>query len=504
MKDTSLYAFFSTYQMLGKGITSPAVQKDFQKNSFLFSKTKEGIQLKEGNFFEKLPTLEKISSASQPDFSNTIFVCGLHLLKNIPPMFVKLQEWGAKKIFVVGKSYSNNEEAIKSIKKLGVCVQQTSKQMSLGGFSTAYNADINSMWHNCLKYINNIKKTEGINIVVVDDGGGVLGGIPQEIKEKAISLVGIEQTSSGIPESEKVPYPIIGVANTAVKSWFEPKWVAEQAFKELEKHLIDVKEKYGIPTSKNNVVGIIGVGHIGFAMLKEFLEKGYKNFVINDIDQEKIKQVLALGKKYNAKIDAVNHVWQVIYGADIVLGGTGENILYKNVEMLKVIRMPKILCSLSSKDTEYKELLEHIQKKHRNYFYNPLQNIYYKNGFDAPIIILRGGTPLGFNNTSECVPTHKIELIRALKLQAIKQAHKFLKKEHPLEPGNYMLDPNLQYEALASWHESHSYPLYKSVLVGACHGKFDKESVINAIKENSGGILIDNNNIPDRRTEMKM
>lgn len=455
------------------------------------------------NFCEQLPILKKLSPDVQPDLKNVVFVCGQHLLKNIPPMLNQYQKWGAEKIFVVGKSYSNNEQAIKDLKSSGICVQPTSKQMSLGGFSTAYNTDINNMWRSCLKHIVKVKNPKR-KIIVLDDGGGVLGNIPQEIKEMSIPLVGIEQTSSGMPTTEVLPYPIIGVANAAIKSWFEPTWVAEQSLNEIEKHLVDVGKKYNISTSKESVIGIIGVGNIGLAMLQKCIKRGYTNFIINDVDAEKVKQATLLSKQHNVKIQTVKKIWQVIYGADIICGGTGTNILSNNIEMLQVIRLLKIICSLSSKDTEWKEFLEYIQKQNRSHSFDPLQDIYCKNGFDAPAIILRGGTPVGFNNAPECIPTPQISLIRALKVQAVKQALEFLNADQMPEPGNYMVDPQLQFEALEAWHDLYHDDLYKSVLASVCHNKTDKNSIINAIKEHSGGILLSDNNALDKTIKMKL
>ena len=116
------------------------------------------------------------------------------------------------------------------------------------------------------------------------------------------------------------------------------------------------------------------------------------------------------------------------------------------MESFKLMQDPKILISCSSKDKEFLTLLKHIQTTNKKAV-DPLKDIIFKNGYNKPLLLYRGGTPANFDNSPESVPANDIQVVRGLKAMAIIQAYKMLldiENNHLIPAENYKLDPELQ------------------------------------------------------------
>lgn len=456
----------------------------------------------------ELPVLnELIRFAKQdlpfkPDFKDVIFVCGQHLLSTTISLFETLVKLGAnpKNIFVVGKNYSNNEEVIMRLKELGVHVQLNSQQLTLGGFNATYNADIAAMWESCYSLMH-LKKGKGENItgvIVLDDGGHVSANMPAKVKyftdsandkDSTINVVCIEQTSSGMNSTKLLPVPTIEVATAALKQWIEPPLVARKCVEEIRHSLKRVQAQHtDVVISQQPTFGIVGLGKIGSAILEELIEAGYQNFIIFDKNEDKVKLVQkSLGHHKSITLENVDLLWALFNNSDVIIGCTGYDITgNKGLDIFKTIKSPKMLISCSSKDTEFKTVLEHIQERYKKTNKKPCQpldDIYYKNGFRAPIILVRGGTPIGFTNGMDSVEPRGIEPIRGLKTLACLQAYHMLINGHQ-EAESYMVNPDWQAFLIAKWLESKPPVPYPANLA-------DKGKNLNEIEAHSGGALYD-------------
>lgn len=440
----------------------PTFRNNCSKSKFFASISKRRYSTLNENEYGNPNLLNQITQICKTDYSvnfqKTLFVCGQHLLSTTVNLFQAFIDLGAKpeNICVVGKSYSTNPEVVTQLKEMSIYVQPTSEQLTLGGFNSAYNSDITAMWEHAFTHIShNSQSIE--NIIVLDDGGHVSGDMPVKIQKfcrpnesSSPRIVCIEQTSSGLETTQALPFPTIEVATSTIKNLLEPKKVAKKCAKEIIKNIQQLRAAYPeitIPAADQLVVGIAGLGKIGKAMLEEVLKykaAGYCNFVIYDKNEEKrIICQKEFAQLPGVVIEPVETLSALFNAADIIIGATGTDITANSLECFRTKRTHTILVSCSSKDQEFRTLLNHIQTKSRSAQVEPLKNILFQNSFKASLILLRGGTPIGFTNESEPTSPQDAIFICASKLMACVQA-KHMINVPTIQPENYMLLPEFQ------------------------------------------------------------
>jgi S-adenosylhomocysteine hydrolase len=473
----------------------------------------------------RLPVLDRMlenAKAKNIKLDNYIIVCGQHHLNtttSIIDFFLKLNA-APENIFIVGKSYSNNKEVIDWLKKT-VRHTETSEQEEYGLFIEAYKDDIRHMWTDVMARISALqaKKTAIDGVIILDDGGHVLAATPsKKLRAQGVNIVAIEQTTSGIDATKTKRFPIIMVASSAVKNQVEPQMVADVIGGRVEACVNNIlSEKFIIPQpspnaemtlkkvaqltsiqeqfknlceNKNNIVfGIVGFGFIGKAVMKQLIGMGYRKFIVMDKDQANREAALPYQTSADMHVITVEKLENLIGNAHIIIGCTGVDITQDKVEAFKALSSPKILFSCSSKDVEFLSLLKYIESsdERRNlnsaHALNVLDDITFKNGFQSPILILRGGFPINFDNSPISVKECDIELIRGLKVQAVLQAKEMIEKnkETAVAVQNYMLDPERQQQTMDLWIQLKrpSKKEYYERFIG----KFTREFII----ENSGG-----------------
>jgi hypothetical protein len=419
----------------------------------------------------RLPVLEEayrylITRPDKPDFSRTLFVCGEHLLETTVSLLEMYIRLGAKpeNIYVVGKSYSNNADVIQQLHRLKINHVPNNEQDTLGSFSIGYDGDIAEMLKRVTNRFKNPSKRSKIDgVIVADDGGHVLEKIHHTKAFRTLFkyVVGIEQTSSGIIASKETPYPVIELATSATKNLLEPKMVSSTIATIVKKKLAsEWKTEYypelaGTNFSQffrydhhNHRCGIIGVGSIGLAVLNSLIEIGYKKFLIYDANFNRASRIVKEYQERYPDLTIVNvHSGAAALYADVIAGCTGTDVTNDPhaMDVFAVSETPKILFSCASKDKEFLNLLKYIHSNRRNTT-NPLDDIVFKNGFRAPLLILRGGFPLNFDNSLSSVPRHLIQVIRGIKLMAAFQAYKMLSdaRNDTFACKNYQLNPELQ------------------------------------------------------------
>lgn len=389
-----------------------------------------------------LPVLDSIveaTRATSPNLSlrNTILVCGQHLLNTTGSLVKSMITLGAEpsKIFIVGKSYSNNPQTVSNLKAMGVNIIPTSRQLSLGKFATSYSRDVNRLWTEATKSYQHSRRSKPA-IIVLDDGGHVLDQTPTELLDDKPKIIGIEQTSSGVLDASSQLYPIIELATSAIKG-LEAEFIATKASDTIREIFKD--------TTNDKIVGIVGFGHIGQAVFKAVKKMGFKRVFVYDANSEKTRGIN--GHAIRTK-DALFTV------ADCIIGCTGKDIIGPHeLTNIDSRTTPLTLISLSSKDIEFRTLLEYIHRNNRNGSTAPLTDIHYKNSQNVTHLIYNGGMPANFRNQQAMsVNEHDIQLIRGLLLQAVLQA-----KEMTMLPSleglaaNYMLDPERQAFVSKTW-----------------------------------------------------
>lgn len=421
----------------------------------------------------KLPVLDALvkkafSQTNSLPLKNTAILYIHHPLQTSKTLIESLIELGAspKRIFVLGKSYSESKAVVTSIKALGVFYQANSPQLGLGRFQHSFIRDINLLWSNVLADISgdsNIK-----NILIMDHGGHALAFTPAVILEN-YKIVGIEKTTAGLinPAHNGLPFPLIEVASSAAKRILESSLIATAVVDKLFSQLPCI-------SGKNLSCGVVGYGAIGKAITEKLLSLGHK-VAVYDGDPNQLKKL----------INAVptNDLSFLISFSDYIFGCTGRNIS-KSIDNFKLCPRDKTLISCSSEDKEFLSLLQsinHNQKWKKGM--NPLEDIHFQNSMGAKISIIRGGFPVNFDHSGESVPANDIQLTRGLVLGGVLQAIKLFREPSTTAiAGNYKLDSDIQKFVVNEW-------LKYQVL-----GRFPLEMISKFndttwIAENSGGLI---------------
>lgn len=397
---------------------------------------------------EPLPVLNELTARIQqdpdkPSLEKTLVVYIHHALGTSVDVVESLISLKAKPehIFVLGKSYSQNEDVVRQMKDMKVHYKDCSPQVGLGGFSRYFISDINNLWAEVsAKLEQSGKKVE--RVIIADHGGHAVASVPADILLK-YHVVGIEKTTAGLkhPYTHALPFPLLEVASCTAKTLFESPLIAKALVSKLSPI---------IPLQNDNIAcGVVGYGSIGKALVQQLLDLGHK-VVVYDRDDRKLRDV-------PEGVIATNSLSGILSAADYIFGCTGTDITEDNIDAFRLCRTPKTLVSCSSEDIEFCSLLCHIQRRlNGKVAYTPLVDQTYETDFKAPITIVKGGFPANFDLSGESVPARDIQLTRTLVLAGIYQAMKILdvlasgqddaryNADKDAFTSHHMLDPRLQ------------------------------------------------------------
>lgn len=423
--------------------------------------------------FPSLPVLNAITqriALSPPDLSEYLLIAGQHLLDTTG----SLLEWmrdvlglPMSNVYLVGKSYSTSQRVTQKIcETLQLNYQPNSQQMMLSGFVESYDYDIIKLWESFLARLEilNKQKKPLKGIFVLDDGGHLLKRMLPDVLNLTrtvngnVPIVGIEQTSSGIFPSRCFLYPVIEVASAAAKQ-LEAPMLAELIAKDLKTQI----EKYLKMFQSSTVMefnqlkmGIIGLGNIGKALINHLDGLGYKNLVAFDSDAQK-KEQITLGH-----VELADNLMDFIEKSDIILGCTGTDFMGVHfTECLKILqkprKIPRVLVSLASKDTEFNTLLLKIHQDNRNGPIDPFKDILYPKD-QVQVIILGAGMPFNFLPVKHgvcdySIPHQNIQLTRGLLAASILQAHNMMVDGCSTIAKQCQLDPLWQRFIVQSWRQ---------------------------------------------------
>lgn len=411
--------------------------------------------------YNVLNQLIKDTEGLKNDFENYYIISVQHLLRSTGSLFETLINIGfnPKNIFLTGKIYSTHRETKELLKNdLGINITESTVKNDLGKYSEGLKEDIDKMWELLLNEIGNSQS----KIIILDDGGHILKSVNKDLLDKTnIKIFGIEQTTSGIRESEKFEkFPIIDVAGSAAKVLIEPNLVSEAVNIQLHDHFINFQK---------DRIGIIGYGHIGKAIAKEYEEKGYQIFVFDN--KKKINES-------NPNIIVCKNAWDLYLKSEIIIGATGDDISDKRWIMES--KEDKIFLSVSSGDIEFNELIRNNRFKDFNStdnLKNPIEPLRIKElttDNNHKLIMLRGGMVSNFTGSADSSPGKYIQITRGLLFSAIIQ---ILKNEINLKNGVLKLDATLQKKVVKDWFTDQ--PQKKIEYSDAVINVFDCEKMIN-------------------------
>ncbi len=432
--------FFRTKQPLSKSFRKDQFYSSFFASQSAFFSSKAGLPALE------LPVLKKLTDKALeinriPPLRNTAIICVTHAFPTFIPLLHSFVRLGGepKKIFVMGKLYSECEAVVQKIIQDGFYYQRSSRPTMLGGFHRSFMRDINKL---ILKCISDISPTD--NLLILDHGGHALAFMPPELLEGR-RVVGIEKTTAGLlhPETAGLPFPVIHMADCAAKKILESPLIAEEITEKLAAF---------IPIQQRQLIcGVVGYGAIGKAIADKLVSMGHK-VMVYDRNKTKIQHLKRTVQTSELSI--------LIANCEYILDCTGDDISV-TTDLLNITNGNKTLISCSSEDKAFRSLLQLVQSKHNGKLpENALEEITYQNEMGFPIRILRGGFPINFDNLSEASSPEDIQLTRALVLASVIQAVELF--NHPMllhTAGSYMLEPILQKFVVQEWFQSYPFAM---------------------------------------------
>jgi D-isomer specific 2-hydroxyacid dehydrogenase, NAD binding domain len=410
--------------------------------------------------FPKLPLLEKFSGKYEfprTKLSHTVLVCVQHLLETTGSLFEHLIGLGLPptQMYALGKVYSSNLQVQKGLVERGVRMIDPSPVTRRGHYDEVLRKDVARLWQSALQLAD---WENASHLVILDDGGYGIAGLPSSIKED-LSVVGIEQTMSGLAQGRpgsSSTIPVIEVASSAAKKSVEPPMICEAIFTKLAIPLFE-----GNP---NSAFGVVGLGNIGRAIATGLLRRRARVFGY-DKDPVQTKSVTGI-------IDCPS-IQAVFERSDIVLGCTGTDII-SNEGWWKSLTGCKLLISCSSQDREFSSILSTLAGAGNQ---DALRDVVFSTE-RGEITLARGGFPANFDGTGESVQKDDIQMTRALLLAAVLQALYVGESGY----GGTMLEPEFQRFVVSRWIELRRHRLH-----WFDPGLIDKFKDLEWIEQNSGG-----------------
>lgn len=255
-----------------------------------------------------------------------------HLLDPQAKMFELITKQGIPKenIHIFGKIYSTNNEVLRELlsENFKVSVPVFNPTIS---FDEAHAENCKLEFTHFLSSIHTPSK-----IIVLDDGGALLATVNDTFTSipSHISIVGIEQTSSGFRKLEhtQLHFPIFNVARSAIKLVKESPLISKLGTERLK----EVCDQYSILEPR---ILVVGLGPIGQTMVSALKAQGY--FVTgHDIAHQDSSELLEILTENNI---------------NIIVGATGSSVLTSTQieEINTTITQNLYLVSMSSADREF-------------------------------------------------------------------------------------------------------------------------------------------------------
>lgn len=348
-----------------------------------------------------------------------IVVAHQHLLPSIVPFLEKVASHleSPSQLYLLGKPYSTVPEVEQQLGKLGMRVVPTNNYAGVPG---EYRSGINDLLARLWEDVNrSMADTASEELILIDEGGWLISSIPDHLKVFVVSC--IEQTSSGI-RNHPTDVPMISVAESAAKRYFESPFIANAIVKKMQSQgwIWD-----GVR------IGIVGHGFLGSALSAQLGNMGF--------------EVRSYDPKANESGISAHGIKELIAGSDLILGCTGQDVLDPNVD-LSGLAGDKVFASCSSGDVEFNRLI-HMVRRYGADYGEAFSNIEgYANDGQLMVSILNGGCPINFDRVTEWEERGDIQLTRNLMLSALSQTLSISEF-----PGSIMLDPEKQMEITREW-----------------------------------------------------
>lgn len=385
-----------------------------------------------------LPTVSRLSKAARQAglvFPSNVMLIGVqHVLGTNVTLFESLIELGLlpQHIYLLGKGYSTSLNSLQALRASQINAFSDLALPLPGGYEEAREAELREFWRAAKTVLNR----RGIESVLIPDVGGRLLAIAEDDAadlHARCRVAGIELTTSGIRRLEMRPrlFPIVNVAQAAAKTRHESPLVADTIISKLNSGSSRLK--------RGMAVGVIGLGDIGQAIVRNLLARGF-DVIATDLGD---------GEGLASDVE-VSPLLDLVVRSDVIFGCTGKDI-FEGVGFPPVHRAGVMLCSCSSEDIEFRTLLKGAAGGASTGWPAPDVEILGKCG---PITIINGGYPLNFDASEISVPDLDIQVTTALMLAGILTAVKLCELSGPQVPLEFIqLPAALQAAILRDWQK---------------------------------------------------
>ncbi len=397
------------------------------------------------SYFPELPVLDNIlahlkKTATLPDMKDVGFIGVQHLLPTTGSLFKMFTLMGARpeNMFFAGKCYSTDPGVAYILKQLGLYIIDGTKPGRLGEYVKAHNQDVKKLWEAFLDHCkkNNIKK-----IMILTDGAAVIDYAPplDDYEVIAVDQTRSSRYSMNVRESR---IKIINVAQCAAKQLLEPLFIQRSALERL-KPLFETIDK------EKTVIGVVGYGAIGKALVKYLVSAGYKT-VVYDQDPIVMNSIVV-----TRNLTKANNLSYLMVNSHYIFGCTGQDIT-KGINLLAINGWDRHIASLTSEDKEVTELLLNIQKlldsdKGATVVIDTMSDIEIKTSMGNRLFVIKAGLPCNFSRAETPDPELPFSLIRGLLACAAVFGFKLLESGDPTDSKNIMLDPEVQRFVVGLW-----------------------------------------------------
>ncbi len=281
------------------------------------------------------PLLEQITKVyedKKDTYTNVYLLVCQHILEPQSKMFELISEFSIPKenIYIFGKIYSTSNEIYNELKDDGFNISQPSFNSQIS-FDQEHAQNCKNEF---VQFLSKVKSPS--KIIILDDGGSLLNVVQDsfELIPKDVSVVGIEQTSSGFRklENANLNFPIFNVARSSIKLIKESPIIAYLGFKRI-------KEVFDLHNIQEPRVLVVGLGPIGSNTITALENENYftLGYDIAHHDQIELHDLI---KKNNI---------------NVIIGATGSTIVTDD-EIIKIKEENThniYLISMSSADREF-------------------------------------------------------------------------------------------------------------------------------------------------------
>lgn len=407
------------------------------------------IQLKPR--FPNLPCLKAIRDLADKNvFDGSAVAIAQHLLEETGSMIQSLIEIGGQglpsRIFVIGKPYSSNFRVWQRISNLGVNVEDLFFAWKPGEFDGAYRGACKKLWSSVSTHLS--KNTDIKRVLILDDGGMLFQTVPSQLVNSHV-VVGVEQTSKGLPVAAKSAFPVVGVACSAAKKRLEPSIVAETIWQKLEMILPQA--------CAAKTMAVCGLGNVG-ERLTEFIIDRFKLRETGGNSSGRKLLVFDRNKKVmngfhtRGSVIRASGLAEAFEESEVIFGCTGTDLTEDIVDKLDGIKNGKTryLVSCSSFDIEFASLLK---KSELNPNLSPFDLAQYINPKGTFFLIPQAGFPITFDRAPASAPIEQMQMTRGLLLAGLLQAASLAANERRPK-GLISLDTQMQIAVVKAWREA--------------------------------------------------